>query len=99
MTPFIGKVAIVTGGGSGIGQTTAIEFAKEGATVVIANRNETEGLKTVKRIQEIGGTATFIKTDVINEADIANTVLFLCSDKAAFITGQSILVDGGYTAA
>lgn len=74
MTQFNGKVAIVTGGGLGIGQTAAIEFAKEGATVVIANRNETEGQQTVKLIEEIGGTATFIKTDVTKEAEVKNLV-------------------------
>ena len=68
------KVAIVTGGGSGIGQTTAIEFAKEGARVVIANRNETEGQQTVKLIQEIGGTAIFIKTDVTKEVEVKTLV-------------------------
>lgn len=87
MTPFIGKVAIVTGGGSGIGQTTAIEFAKEGATVVIANRNETEGLKTVKRIQEIGGTATFIKTDVITKPTLQTPCSF------CVLTKQLLLPD------
>lgn len=74
MTQFKGKVAIVTGGSSGIGQTTAIEFAKEGATVIIANRSEIEGQQTVKLIQEIGGTATFIKTDVTKDADVKNLV-------------------------
>ena len=61
MAQFNGKVAIITGGGLGIGQTTAIEFAKEGWTVVIANKSETEWQQTIQLIQEIGGTATFIR--------------------------------------
>lgn len=71
---FNGKVAIVTGGGLGIGQTTAIEFAKEGAIVVIANRSEKEGQQTVKLIEDLGGIASFIKTDVTKEGDVQNLV-------------------------
>jgi NAD(P)-dependent dehydrogenase (short-subunit alcohol dehydrogenase family) len=74
MTQFNGKVVIVTGGGSGIGRTTALEFATEGATVVVANRNEKEGQQTVKQIQDIGGTALFVKTDITKEADVKDLV-------------------------
>ncbi|HBA84248.1 MAG TPA: short chain dehydrogenase [Verrucomicrobia bacterium] len=74
MTQFKNKVAIVTGGGLGIGQATAIEFSKEGATVVIANRNAKEGQQTVSLIQEMGGIATFIQTDVTKERDVRNLV-------------------------
>lgn len=74
MRQFENKVAIVTGGGLGIGQATAIEFAKEGATVVVANRKEKEGLQTVKLITEFGGNASFIKTDVTKEGDVKNLV-------------------------
>lgn len=74
MTQFKNKVAIVTGGGLGIGQATAVEFAKEGAAVVIANRNEQEGQQTVSLIKEIGGVATFIQTDVTKDLDVKNLV-------------------------
>jgi NAD(P)-dependent dehydrogenase (short-subunit alcohol dehydrogenase family) len=67
---FEGKVALVTGGGSGIGQATALQFAAEGAKVVIGNRNEAKGLETVKQINDAGGTASFLRTDVTREADI-----------------------------
>lgn len=70
MKQFDEKVAIVTGGGLGIGQATALAFAAEGALVIVANRNEREGLQTVNLIQKNGGKARFIKTDVTKEADV-----------------------------
>lgn len=74
MPQFKDRVTIVTGGGLGSGQTTALAFAKEGAAVVIANRNTREGQETVRLIHEMGGTATFIATDVTKEADVQNLV-------------------------
>lgn len=71
---FKGKVVIVTGGGSGIGQATAIQFASEGAKVVIGNRDERKGLETVKQINDAGGTASFIRTDVSQGADVKNLI-------------------------
>ena len=58
------KVAIITGAGSGIGQTAAIMFAKEGAKVVVADVNKEAGEETVKRINESGGKAKFVYTDM-----------------------------------
>ena len=63
------KVAIVTGGGAGIGRATAILFAEEGAKVVIADVDEETGHDAVKHIQAAGGEAAFIKTDVSIEAE------------------------------
>ena len=64
MTFFDGKVAIVTGGSSGIGRAAAIAFGKAGAKVVVAARREVEGEETVHLIKETGSEALFGKTDV-----------------------------------
>jgi NAD(P)-dependent dehydrogenase (short-subunit alcohol dehydrogenase family) len=70
MKEFDGKVALVTGGGSGIGRATAIAFAREGAKVVIGNRNVQRGEETVSMIRDAGGTASFRRTDVVVAADV-----------------------------
>jgi NAD(P)-dependent dehydrogenase (short-subunit alcohol dehydrogenase family) len=59
-----GKVAIVTGGASGFGRATSILFAAEGASVVVADRDEEWGGETVRMISDKGGEATFILGDV-----------------------------------
>ncbi|MBN1664144.1 MAG: SDR family oxidoreductase [Deltaproteobacteria bacterium] len=69
---FQDKVVLVTGGNSGIGRATAIAFAKEGAKVVIAARRETLGKEVVNEIENTGGEAVFIKTDVTVPGDIEN---------------------------
>ena len=70
MKEFEGKVALVTGGGSGIGRATAVAFAREGAQVVIGNRNVERGEETVSIIREAGGTASFKRTDVMVAAEV-----------------------------
>ena len=70
MKEFEGKVALVTGGGSGIGRATALAFARESAQVVIGNRNVQRGEETVSMIREAGGTASFQRTDVIVAAEV-----------------------------
>jgi NAD(P)-dependent dehydrogenase (short-subunit alcohol dehydrogenase family) len=73
-----GKVALVTGGASGIGRATALTFAREGAKLVVADMNEEGGQQTVHMITENGGEATFVQVDVISasavEALISKTV-------------------------
>ena len=61
---FAGKVALVTGGGSGIGQASALAFAREGAQVVIGDVDDDGGGATVAMIRAAGGDATFIHCDV-----------------------------------
>jgi NAD(P)-dependent dehydrogenase (short-subunit alcohol dehydrogenase family) len=69
-----GKVAVITGGGSGIGKATAIAFAREGAKVVIGNRSTEAGEATVRHIREAGGTCDFVRTDVTIAADVARLI-------------------------
>jgi len=70
MNGIEGSVAIVTGGGSGIGRATAERFASEGAKVVVADVVEEGGNETVQRIEDAGGEATFVKTDVTKADDV-----------------------------
>jgi NAD(P)-dependent dehydrogenase (short-subunit alcohol dehydrogenase family) len=58
------KVALVTGGSTGIGQANALAFAREGANVVIADIHVEVGMETVQIIEKAGGNAIFVKTDV-----------------------------------
>lgn len=69
-----GKVAIVTGGSSGIGRTTAIKLAIEGAKVTIAARRRTESEAVVEEIQALGSEALYVPTDVTDESQVRNMV-------------------------
>ena len=71
-----GKVALVTGGTSGIGRTTAIEFARAGAKVVLTGRREKEGAQVVDEIRKLGGDAAFVRADVAKDADVKAMVDF-----------------------
>src|SRR5437667_12435077 len=73
---FSGKVALVTGGTSGIGKATAIEFARAGAKVVLTGRREKEGAQVVAEIKKLGGDAAFIRADVAKDADVKAMVDF-----------------------
>lgn len=68
------KVALVTGGTSGIGRTTAIAFAEAGAKVVVVGRREEEGQETVSLIHQVGSEGLFVKADVAQEADVKATI-------------------------
>ncbi|MFX0064790.1 MAG: glucose 1-dehydrogenase [Candidatus Hermodarchaeota archaeon] len=68
------KVALVTGGSSGIGQATALAFANQGATVVIASRNQDKGKKVVSEIKENDGDALWIKTDVSQSSEVKSMI-------------------------
>lgn len=64
------KVAVVTGGGAGLGRAVAERFAREGARVVIAEVDDKRGNETVESIKSVSGQAWFLKTDVGNEAEV-----------------------------
>jgi NAD(P)-dependent dehydrogenase (short-subunit alcohol dehydrogenase family) len=68
------KVAIVTGAASGIGRATAMLFAREGARVVLADVDEERGREVAETIRATGSEATFVRTDVSREADVAAMV-------------------------
>ncbi|NMG08090.1 SDR family oxidoreductase [Brasilonema sp. UFV-L1] len=72
---FDGKVSLITGGTSGIGRSTAIAFAKEGAKVVLTGRREQQGKAVVEEIKELGGEAIFFRADVSLEEDVKATIL------------------------
>jgi len=70
VTTFSGKVAVVTGGTSGIGKAATIALAQAGANVVVAGRRQAEGEETIRQIQASGGDSFFVATDVSKEADV-----------------------------
>ena len=92
------KVAVVTGGASGIGRAICKLFSSEGARVVIADINSEGGLETSDLIEANGGNALFVKTDVSQENQVKNLVNtavdtfggvdVLVNDAAAFVFGE-----------
>jgi NAD(P)-dependent dehydrogenase (short-subunit alcohol dehydrogenase family) len=70
MSEFAERVALITGGNAGIGRATAIEFAKQGAKVVVSGRREKEGNEVTAEIKALDGEAIFVKTDVSKESDV-----------------------------
>lgn len=71
---FDGKVALVTGGSSGIGRATSVAFAREGARVVFADIDVNGGDETLRLVKEIGGEGVFVKADVSRAEDVKNIV-------------------------
>jgi NAD(P)-dependent dehydrogenase (short-subunit alcohol dehydrogenase family) len=98
MKRFIGKVAVVTGGGSGIGAATARRLASEGATVVVAGRREEVGEAVAASIREAGGQASFVQADVTVEDDVVRLIRSTISDHgrldAAFNNAGSTAAGG-----
>lgn len=68
------RVAIVTGGNSGIGQTTALRFAREGASVVIGARRADRCAEVVEKIRRLGARAEFVQSDISSEAGVSALV-------------------------
>ncbi|MCD6363934.1 MAG: SDR family oxidoreductase [Synergistetes bacterium] len=74
MISFSNKVALITGGGRGIGRVTALLFSQLGASVVILELLEREGKETLKQIESNGGRGIFIKTDVSNIESVRKAI-------------------------
>lgn len=86
------KVAVITGAGGGIGRGIARRFARDGAAVVIAEIDEATGQQVANEVQELGGRALFVRTDVMKKADVEAAV------QAAVTTfgGLDILVNNAF---
>ena len=65
-----GKIALITGAGSGIGRASALTFAREGAKVAVADKLVDGGQETVRMVEAAGGTASFIEVDVSDAASV-----------------------------
>ncbi len=77
---FAGKVAVVTGGNSGIGRQASLAFAREKANVIVAARRADEGERTVAMIRAVGGEAQFVATDV-TRADSVKAMVRACVER------------------
>lgn len=75
-----GKIALITGGSSGIGRGTAMVFAREGAKVVVADILVEEGHETVRMVKEAGGEAFFVKCDVSQASEVKALVENIVND-------------------
>jgi len=71
---FTGKVALITGGGGDIGRAAALAFAAHSAKVVVVDIDEATGQSSVKRVEERGGDARFVRADVSQTADVRRYV-------------------------
>lgn len=77
MNSLLNKIALITGGTSGIGEACAVRFAKAGATIILAGRNKERGENIVSRINSEGGNSVFCRLDVCDDNSIKNIIEFI----------------------
>ena len=103
MNNFAEKVVLITGAGNGIGRATALAFAQQGASVVVADINRSDGEETAAMIKQTGGISTFILCDVTKDQDVQAMVdgavetygkLDIAFNNAGIEIEQSKLADG-----
>src|SRR3954469_1488822 len=93
-----GKVAVVTGGGNGLGRATAVRFAEEGAAVVVADLLDGPGHETAAQIEALGGRAAFVSVGVTSRADndaLARTAIEQFDGLHVVVTAAGV-ASGGY---
>ena len=74
MNDLENKIAIVTGGTSGIGRATAIAFAKAGAKIIVSGRRQAEGLETIQKVEANGSQGIFVQGDITDDAHVQTLV-------------------------
>ena len=92
MKKFENKICLVTGAASGIGKATALAFAQSGATVIVSDVNEEQGLKVVSEIENLGGKSIFIKCNIGEREEVYSLInqsinMFVRVDYAVFSAG------------
>jgi NAD(P)-dependent dehydrogenase (short-subunit alcohol dehydrogenase family) len=83
MSEFKGKTALITGGTSGIGEATALAFAKAGANVVLTGRREKEGEAVAEKVRKHGVRGVFVRADAVSDKDTRRAV-----EEAVSLTGK-----------